>query len=44
VRSSASRLVKRQEIEAKQLDRAELWAKLLARKARMELEHASSGN
>lgn len=34
----------RQEIEAKQPDRAELRAKLLARKARMELEHASSGN
>jgi uncharacterized protein (DUF433 family) len=34
----------RQEIEAKQPDRAELREKLLARKAQMELEHASSGN
>jgi uncharacterized protein (DUF433 family) len=33
----------RQEIEAKQPDRAELREKLLARKAQMELEHASAG-
>jgi uncharacterized protein (DUF433 family) len=33
----------RQEIEAKQSSRAELRAKLLARKAKMELEHASPG-
>ncbi len=33
----------RQEIEAKQPNRAELRAKLLARKAQMELEHASPG-
>ena len=33
----------RQEIEAKQPGRAELRAKLLARKAQMELEHASPG-
>jgi uncharacterized protein (DUF433 family) len=33
----------RQEIEAHQPGRAELRAKLLARKAQMELEHASAG-
>jgi uncharacterized protein (DUF433 family) len=33
----------RLEIEAKQRSRAELRAKLLARKAQMELEHASPG-
>ncbi len=41
-REEAARL--RQEIEAKQPNRAELRAKLLARKAQMELEHASPGN
>jgi len=41
-REEAERL--RQEIEAKQPDRIELRAKLLARKAQMEREHASSGN
>jgi uncharacterized protein (DUF433 family) len=41
-REEAGRL--RQEIEAKQPDRAELRAKLLTRKAQMEREHASSGN
>jgi uncharacterized protein (DUF433 family) len=34
----------RQEIEAKQPNRADLRARLLARKAQMELEHASPGN
>ncbi len=34
----------REVIEAKQPDRPELRAKLLARKAQMEREHASSGN
>jgi uncharacterized protein (DUF433 family) len=34
----------RQEIEAKQPGRTELRVKLLARKAQMEREHASSGN
>jgi uncharacterized protein (DUF433 family) len=34
----------RQEIEAKQPERTELRAKLLARKARVEPEHASSGH
>ena len=34
----------RKEIEAKQPGRADLRAKLLARKAQQELEHASSGN
>jgi uncharacterized protein (DUF433 family) len=34
----------RREIEAKQPDRNELKAKLLARKAQMELQHASPGN
>lgn len=33
----------RQEIEAKQPDRADLRARLLVRKARMELAHASPG-
>jgi uncharacterized protein (DUF433 family) len=33
----------RQEIEAKQPNRTELRAKLLARKAQMEVEHASPG-
>jgi uncharacterized protein (DUF433 family) len=33
----------REEIEAKQPSRAELRAKLLARNAQMELEHASAG-
>jgi uncharacterized protein (DUF433 family) len=41
-REEAERL--RQEIEAKQPGRAELRAKLLARKAQMEREHASPGN
>jgi uncharacterized protein (DUF433 family) len=41
-REEAERL--RQEIEAKQPDRAQLRAKLLTRKAQMEREHASSGN
>jgi uncharacterized protein (DUF433 family) len=41
-REEAGRL--RQEIEAKQPGRAELRAKLLARKAQMEPENASSGN
>lgn len=40
-REEAARL--RQEIEAKQPNRADLRAKLLARKAQMELEHASPG-
>ena len=40
-REEAERL--RQEIEAKQPNRAELRATLLARKALMEREHASSG-
>ncbi len=40
-REEAERL--RQEIEAKQPNRAELREKLLARKALMEREHASSG-
>jgi len=41
-RDEAERL--RQQIEATQPGRAELRAKLLARKAQMEFEHASSGN
>lgn len=41
-REEAERL--RQEIEAKQPNRADLRAKLLARKALMEREHTSSGN
>jgi uncharacterized protein (DUF433 family) len=41
-REEAERM--QQEIEAKQPNRADLRAKLLARKAQMELEHASSGN
>jgi uncharacterized protein (DUF433 family) len=41
-REEAERL--RQEIEAQQPHRADLRAKLLARKAMMEREHASSGN
>ena len=41
-REEAERL--RQEIEAMQPNRAELRAKLLARKAQMELEHASHGD
>lgn len=40
-REEAARL--RQEIEAKQPGRADLRTKLLARKAQMELEHASPG-
>ena len=40
-RDEAERL--RQEIEAKQPDRMDLRARLLARKAQMELEHASPG-
>ena len=41
-RAEAERL--RQEIEAKQLSRADLRAKLLARKAQKDLEHASPGD
>jgi uncharacterized protein (DUF433 family) len=41
-REEAERL--RQEIEAKQPNRAELRAKLLARKAQMDLEHAPPDN
>ena len=41
-REEAARL--RREIEAKQPNRAELRDKLLARQARMELEHASPGD
>ena len=41
-REEAERL--RQEIEAKQSERADLRAKLLARKALMERAHAPSGN
>jgi uncharacterized protein (DUF433 family) len=41
-REEAERL--REEIEAKQPSRADLRAKLLARKAQQELEHASPGN
>jgi uncharacterized protein (DUF433 family) len=41
-RDEAERL--RQEIEAKQPDRAPLRNKLMARKAQMEREHASAGN
>ena len=40
-REEAAKL--RQEIESNQPSRLELRAKLLARKARMELDHASTG-